>query len=692
MKHYFLLLILLSANNVFCQTNVNNVIVYVNKPVGELVHNWNGCGVFSPSYYHERKESQLISQLPQWGFHYFRIIDPFSDLGNYCIYKKDIHNNPLYQPDGELVYDWSNFDKLIQDVINAGMTPLISLSYVPAPYQIHDTVCSSTNISNPPKDFNLFRLLVINFILHEYSLYGSNIKNWYFESWNEPFEEGAGLLTATTDDSTIHVLPSYLNNYIDRHYWYKNPLWLALYDFTASAIDSVEKTTGLTGLKFGMNLENAGRQNSSPHCGSKSPSVDSTQTLPFFRHILNGMNYYDTTKTGTRCSFISFHGYLSFVKPAQQPGSRGGIDVGSITYRLGRIYHFIDSLNTTDSLDIQIINDEWNISSEPGNYFLKSSLFQASVLVREMIALQAYPDVWNWHHSCFEFFSSSDSLVYGHNLDSFEFCTNVLSPYGFNGIIEKPVVNAYKLLNKLGSIRDSVFINQNQSTEPSLWAMASTTDTSYQLILTNFQNLSDGDTSEMYSPATNLIINFNGIPKNLNMCYVYTIDSSHSNTYNNWLLAGRPEDYMSSQGSLDSLTLAKIQAGQQLFVEKKIVNNLDSLSLSLQNNAVVFIEIPKTITDVQNIKKPIQDYYIYQNYPNPFNPTTEIKFSVPRTCKVTLKIYNLLGQKIITLINQEVAAGIYTEKFNASNLSSGIYFYIFQAGGNVFAKKMVLLK
>lgn len=692
MRYCFLFMLLLTANLVFSQTG-NNLVVYFNQPTGTLAHNWNGCGVFSPSYYNEHIESQLISELPQLGFHYFRIIVPFSDLGSYCIYKKDTKNNPVFQPDGELVYDWSYLDKLIQDIINAGMTPLISLGYVPAPYQIQDTVCSSTSdISNPPKDFNLFRLLVINFLQHEYTKYGNGLNNWYFEFWNEPFEQGAGLLVTTTKDSTVHVLPSYLNNYINRKYWYKNPLWLALYDFTASAIDSVEKSTGLTGLKFGVNLENAGRQNSSPHCGSISPNVDSTQTFPFLRHILSGMNYYDTTKTGVRCSFISIHGYLSFTNSTQPPGSMGSVAVGSITNRLDRIYRVLDSLKISNSLDLQVINDEWNVTSEPGNYFLRSSLFPASVLIREMAALQKYPDVWHWQHSCFEGFSDSDALVYGHNLDAFEFVTNTVSPYGFHGIINKPVLNAYKLLNKLGSVRDSVFINQNQNSGSQFWAMASTTDTSYQLILTNFLNLSDGDTSENYSPSANINISFNGLPKNLNTYYIYTIDSAHSNTYNNWRLAGKPEDFKNSLGSLDSLMLNQIQSGDELYVEKKTVSNFDSLSLTLQNNAVVLIEIPKTITGIQNNKQLVLNYNLDQNYPNPFNPSTIIHYEIPNGGVVTLKIYDELGREVKTLVNQYQSKGRYDIDFNASSLASGIYFYQLRADSYLSTKKMLLLK
>ncbi|MHB1687442.1 MAG: T9SS type A sorting domain-containing protein [Ignavibacteriaceae bacterium] len=85
-------------------------------------------------------------------------------------------------------------------------------------------------------------------------------------------------------------------------------------------------------------------------------------------------------------------------------------------------------------------------------------------------------------------------------------------------------------------------------------------------------------------------------------------------------------------------------------------------------------------------------YQLSQNYPNPFNPSTNISFSIPKESKVVLKVYNMLGQKVATLVNQTMAGGNYRYEFNADNLSSGIYIYRLQAGDFMFTKKMTLLK
>jgi hypothetical protein len=87
-----------------------------------------------------------------------------------------------------------------------------------------------------------------------------------------------------------------------------------------------------------------------------------------------------------------------------------------------------------------------------------------------------------------------------------------------------------------------------------------------------------------------------------------------------------------------------------------------------------------------------KDYRLLQNYPNPFNPTTIIKFSIPERNQVTIKIYNALGQLVKNLVNGEYNSGTYRVSFNATGLSSGIYFYQISAGNYQATKKMILLK
>ena len=87
-----------------------------------------------------------------------------------------------------------------------------------------------------------------------------------------------------------------------------------------------------------------------------------------------------------------------------------------------------------------------------------------------------------------------------------------------------------------------------------------------------------------------------------------------------------------------------------------------------------------------------QSYNLSQNYPNPFNPTTKINFSVPKNGLVTLKIYDILGKEVMTLVNETVAAGNYDVSFNGSNLASGAYFYRIESGEFSAIKRMMLIK
>ena len=85
-------------------------------------------------------------------------------------------------------------------------------------------------------------------------------------------------------------------------------------------------------------------------------------------------------------------------------------------------------------------------------------------------------------------------------------------------------------------------------------------------------------------------------------------------------------------------------------------------------------------------------FSLEQNYPNPFNPSTSIKYSIPQDGVVSLVIFNMLGEKVLTLINQNMKAGKYEAKFDASHYASGVYFYRIQAASFVETKKMILLK
>jgi len=87
-----------------------------------------------------------------------------------------------------------------------------------------------------------------------------------------------------------------------------------------------------------------------------------------------------------------------------------------------------------------------------------------------------------------------------------------------------------------------------------------------------------------------------------------------------------------------------------------------------------------------------KDFSLSQNYPNPFNPVTTIRYGLPKKEYVNLTIYNALGQKVLTLVNDTKPAGFHQIQWNASGVGSGIYFYIIQAGDFKEIKKCLIIK
>ncbi len=97
--------------------------------------------------------------------------------------------------------------------------------------------------------------------------------------------------------------------------------------------------------------------------------------------------------------------------------------------------------------------------------------------------------------------------------------------------------------------------------------------------------------------------------------------------------------------------------------------------------------------DVEPINEVIPSAYaLEQNYPNPFNPSTTINFSIPVEGFVTLDVYNTIGQKVASLVNETKTAGTYKVDFDAATLTSGIYFYKISVGNFTETKKMILMK
>jgi len=110
------------------------------------------------------------------------------------------------------------------------------------------------------------------------------------------------------------------------------------------------------------------------------------------------------------------------------------------------------------------------------------------------------------------------------------------------------------------------------------------------------------------------------------------------------------------------------------------------------------LDVGCTVTDIPDERHELPTKFtLSQNYPNPFNPTTTIEYSVPSRTDVTIEIFNVLGQRVRTLVNEEKTAGSYRVEWNGRSddgrsLSSGVYLYRFETGDFIDTKKMLLLK
>lgn len=142
------------------------------------------------------------------------------------------------------------------------------------------------------------------------------------------------------------------------------------------------------------------------------------------------------------------------------------------------------------------------------------------------------------------------------------------------------------------------------------------------------------------------------------------------------------------RGSQISLDYSEIEKS-----ELQVLNDItvDYSPMLAVGNSGVILKTGEFITGVQN-NNSINKYELNQNYPNPFNPVTKIKYQIAKTSDVSLKIYDISGREVQTLVNDNVSAGTHEAIFDGTKLSSGTYFYRIQTGEFTETKKMMLIK
>jgi len=181
-----------------------------------------------------------------------------------------------------------------------------------------------------------------------------------------------------------------------------------------------------------------------------------------------------------------------------------------------------------------------------------------------------------------------------------------------------------------------------------------------------------------------------GLPNNGQSCILTTADTILFAYYSGFSTISVNGVYMSSD-----LGQTWVQINDSIFsgnVVKTMVTTKKYLIAGTQSGAWR-LPLASVITSVNDITIHLPtDYVLSQNYPNPFNPSTTVSFTLPLRSFVSLKVFDLLGRGVATIVSDELSAGSYTRQWNAANISSGIYFYRLQAGKYVETKKLILLK
>ena len=183
-------------------------------------------------------------------------------------------------------------------------------------------------------------------------------------------------------------------------------------------------------------------------------------------------------------------------------------------------------------------------------------------------------------------------------------------------------------------------------------------------------------------------------------------DSQYKTNYTIGHISSPPDlrSYISFYGSEE----AKADTAWSVIKETDFIHRLDSIDRyevlvfdqafilgvvdTTDNEWVILAYTNPVTTGIEGSTELPDDYFLSLNYPNPFNPSTTIEYVLPHSGVVSLIVYNLRGEEVIRLVDSFQQAGEYTSNWNASNVSSGIYFYRLRSGDFVQTKKMVLLR
>ncbi len=172
---------------------------------------------------------------------------------------------------------------------------------------------------------------------------------------------------------------------------------------------------------------------------------------------------------------------------------------------------------------------------------------------------------------------------------------------------------------------------------------------------------------------------------------IYFINTNTGWAVGDYYAATNTSTYYTTNGGTNWVNTNGITTGGRLNRVK--INNSPVGYIGGQNQTMYRTTNAGGLTDLEVISERVpSEYLLKQNYPNPFNPSTTIRYELPKNSFVSLKIFNILGEEIISLVNENQSTGIYTVNWNAANFPGGIYFYTMRTENFSETKKMLMIK